>query len=226
MSGSGASIMGYGCTDPNSNVSGEFVNKMGSNYAGNFGSNVVPSSAHSMPEPSSNVVAASGTWTGTGGRKNIGTIYKMKAGKSRSRKIRHTSHRTKRNGGVFRRVGKLGRRVDKSVRRVTKGSIGMATGLVRGITKRTRKMLAAGRRRNSRRHRKSTKKHHIGGKRRRFRGGMGYDQFQSNVPYTPGYAVADVNLGPGMSSLANPPPIEPYNHCQDNYNHYAATQGA
>ena len=224
MSGSGASIMGYGCTDPNSNVSGEFVNKMGSNYAGNFGSNVVPSSAHSMPEPPSNVVAASGTWTGMGGRKNIGRIYKMKAGKSRSRKMRHTRGRSKRNG-VFRRVGKLGRRVDKSVRRVTKGSISMATGLVSGITKRTRKMLAT-RRRKSRRHRKSTKKHHISGKRRRIRGGMGYAQFQSNVPYTPGYAVADVNLNPGMSSLANPPPYTTYNHCQDNYNHYNATQGA
>ena len=80
--------------------------------------------------------------------------------------------------------------------------------------------MLAGRRRKSRRHKKSTK-------RRRMRGGagMGYDQFQSNVPFTQGYSVADTNLAPNQSSLANPPPIEPYNHCQDNYNHYAATQG-
>ena len=54
---------------------------------------------------------------------------------------------------------------------------------------------------------------------------MGYSQFQSNVPYTPGYAVAGVDVAPSMSAIANPPPYETYNHCKDNYNHYAATQG-
>ena len=221
MSGSGASNLGYGNNEPNSNVSNEFVNKTGSTYAGNFGSNVIPSSAHSMPEPPSNVVAASGTWTGNGGRKNVGRVYKMKSGKSKSRKM-HTRRRRSKSIGIRR----MGRNVSKSVSKVTKGTIGLATrlvkgslGLVRKAAQGTRKMVT-GRRRKSRRHKKSTK-------RRRMRGGagMGYDQFQSNVPFTPGYSVADANLAPNQSSLANPPPIEPYNHCQDNYNHYAATQG-
>ena len=61
-------------------------------------------------------------------------------------------------------------------------------------------------------------------RRHRMRGGLGYMQYQSNVPYTPGYAVADMNLTPKMSALANPPPYSTYDDCKDNYNHYAATQ--
>ena len=77
MSGSGASNLDYGNIYPNSNVNGEFANKTGSNYAGNFGSNQIPSSAHSMPEPRSNIEAASGIWTGGRRRKNVSRIYKL-----------------------------------------------------------------------------------------------------------------------------------------------------
>lgn len=193
MSGSGASILGYGNTEPNSNVSGEFVNKTGSTYAGNFSSDVIPTSSRSLPEPSSNIEAASGTWTGNGGkRKNIGKLYKMKAGMSRKTYTRRSKSRSARKA-----------------KRTTKHKM-----------KRTKRM--GGRRRKSRRHAKSMKRRT---RRRRMRGGMGYTQYQSNVPFTPGYAVADVDVDPKMSAIANPPPYTSYNHCQDNYNHYKAMEG-
>jgi len=58
---------------------------------------------------------------------------------------------------------------------------------------------------------------------RRQRGGH-YTQYESNVPYTPGYSLGGP-LAADASALASPPPYTSYNHCQDNYNHYAATQG-
>jgi hypothetical protein len=56
---------------------------------------------------------------------------------------------------------------------------------------------------------------------RRQRGG--YTQFDSNVPYTPGYSLGGP-LPPSLSALANPPIYHQYNNCKDNYNHYEATQ--
>jgi hypothetical protein len=56
---------------------------------------------------------------------------------------------------------------------------------------------------------------------RRQRGG--YTQFDSNVPYTPGYSLGGP-LSPSLSALANPPIYHQYNNCKDNYNHYEATQ--
>ena len=197
MSGSGASNLDDGSVYPNSNVNGEFANKTGANYAGNFGSNQIPSSSHSMPEPRSNVEAVSGTWTG-GRRKNIGRLYRMKPG--RSRKAHHT-HKA------------------RSVRRRTKS--------IRRKRTKTRSK-KGGRRHKKTAHRRSKRRGKSASKRRsrkyHMRGGLGYMQYQSNVPFTPGYAVADENIDPKMSALANPPPYKAYDDCQDNYNHYAATQ--
>ena len=58
---------------------------------------------------------------------------------------------------------------------------------------------------------------------RRQRGGE-YAQFDSNVPYTPGYSLGGP-LPASLSALANPPIYHQYNNCKDNYNHYEATQG-
>lgn len=201
MSGSGASIMGYGDIVPNSNVNGDYVNVTGSNYAGNFSSNQIPGSVRSLPEPPSNVVAASGTWTGHGGgrrkRKNVGTVYKrMRSGKRTTRRStsvkRH--HKTGRRHGRSRTAGK---------RRGT-----------RRVKSRGRKSRASLRR--SRRTRRRASK--------RMRGGM-YAQYDSNVPNTPGYGLAGSAVQPGMSAIANPPVYDRYVDCKDNYNHYAATQG-
>ena len=201
MSGSGASNYGYGNITPNSNVNPTYVNVDGSNYPGGFGTDVIPKSIHSLQAPPDNIVAASGTWTGNGGRKNIHKVYKsMKAGRRKSTRAKSLKR--------FSKSGKRKLRVKKS--RKTGGK----------------------RRTKTRKSRKSRKSRKGKGKRtfklrrkHRMKGGMGYSQFQSNVPYTPGYAVAGVDVAPSMSAIANPPPYETYNHCKDNYNHYAATQG-
>ena len=54
----------------------------------------------------------------------------------------------------------------------------------------------------------------------------GYSQFQNNLPMTPTYKVAGVNLPASQLGLANPPPIEVLPNCVncvDNYNHYTNT---
>jgi hypothetical protein len=56
-------------------------------------------------------------------------------------------------------------------------------------------------------------------KTRRQRGGQGYQQYMSNVPYTPSYSTGG-ELSSNMSALANPVPYQVTNNCQDNYNHY------
>ena len=201
MSGSGASNYGYGNITPNSNVNPTYVNVDGSNYPGGFGTDVIPKSIHSLQAPPDNIVAASGTWTGNGGRKNIHKVYKsMKAGRRKSTRAKSLKR--------FSKSGKRKLRVKKSRK------IG---GKRRTKTRKSRKSRKS-RKGKSKRTFKLRRKH-------RMKGGMGYSQFQSNVPYTPGYAVAGVDVAPSMSAIANPPPYETYNHCKDNYNHYAATQG-
>lgn len=49
-----------------------------------------------------------------------------------------------------------------------------------------------------------------GSRRRRKRGGV-YQQFMSNIASTPGYAIG-APLSASTSALANPPPIQVYNH--------------
>ena len=195
---SGASNYGYGNIVPNSNVNPNYVNVTGSNYPGGFGSDIIPKSSHSCQSPPNNIVAASGTWTGNGGRKNIHKVYKkMKVAKRKSvqsKKLRK-----------FRKSGKRKTRVKKTRKSTGKRRI------------KTRKSLKV--RKGKKKGKKSfkLKKKHL------MRGGT-YTQYQSNVPYTPGYAVAGVNVAPNMSATANPPPIEIYNNCKDNYNHYEATK--
>lgn len=90
---------------------------------------------------------------------------------------------------------------------------------------------ASRRRRSNYRRRSSRRMLTRGGRRyvrkpvrrtRRQRGGE-YAQYESNVPYTPGYSLGGP-LAADASALASPPPYQQYNHCEDNYNHYAATQ--
>lgn len=201
MSGSGASNYGYGDITPNSNVNPAYVNVDGSNYPGGFGSDAIPKSIHSLQAPPDNIVAASGTWTGNGGRKNIHKVYKsMKAGRRKSTRAKSLKR--------FSKSGKRRLRLKKSRK----------TGGKRHTKTRKSRKSRMSRKGKGKRTFKLRRKH-------RMKGGMGYTQYQSNVPYTPGYAVAGVDVAPSMSATANPPPYEQYNHCQDNYNHYAATQG-
>jgi hypothetical protein len=51
----------------------------------------------------------------------------------------------------------------------------------------------------------------------------GYSQYQNNLPFTPVYKVAGVNLPASQLALANPPPITKLSNCvncTDNYDHY------
>jgi len=69
------------------------------------------------------------------------------------------------------------------------------------------------RRRHSRRHR-----------RRSMRGG--YSQYQNNMPNTPSYQVAGIQLPSSQLGLANPPPITKLSNCVnciDNFDKYSMT---
>ena len=58
--------------------------------------------------------------------------------------------------------------------------------------------------------------------RRVYRGGV-YQQYMSNVPYTPAYSTGGV-IPASLSALANPVPYQQINTCQDNYNHFASSR--
>jgi len=83
------------------------------------------------------------------------------------------------------------------------------------IKKKLSKMFRFGK---SKKMRRSTKRR-AHKKTRRQRGGQGYQQYMSNVAYTPSYSTGG-QLSPSMSALANPVPYQVTNNCQDNYNHY------
>ena len=101
MAGSGASILGYGNTIPNSTVSSTYANKMGDTYAGGFGSNQTGAYG-GLRGASNNVMAAKGQ---LGGRrkKNVYSLYKKKnmkrriSYKKKCKKRRH--HSSKQRGG-------------------------------------------------------------------------------------------------------------------------------
>lgn len=100
---------------------------------------------------------------------------------------------------------------------------------IKNITKHYKRMKAGSRkiksikrrlRSKAHRHKKRTVKRSRHGRRRQ-RGG--YAQYQNNMPYTPTYQVAGINIPASQLGLANPPPIKPLDNCVncvDNYNHY------
>lgn len=82
----------------------------------------------------------------------------------------------------------------------------------RASSRRLASQLAGRRRTRSRRH---SKRH------RKQRGG--YAQYMNNMPNTPSYQVAGINLPSSQLALANPPPyVKLSNETNniDNYNHY------
>jgi hypothetical protein len=73
---------------------------------------------------------------------------------------------------------------------------------------------------------RSASRRFAGGKKRRtHRKGQrgGWAQYQNNLPNTPVYQVAGINLPASQLGLANPPPIKVLGgcvNCVDNYDHY------
>jgi hypothetical protein len=109
-------------------------------------------------------------------------------------------------GGLKRKI----KNITKQYKRMKAGSRKIKH-MKKTIRRRTRsrrlaRSLAGGRRRSYRRH-------HRGG----------YAQYQNNLPMTPSYQVAGINLTSNQLALANPPPIAKLSNCVncvDNYNHY------
>jgi hypothetical protein len=116
-------------------------------------------------------------------------------------------------GGGAKKLKRKIKNITKQYKRMKNGSRKLKS-LKRRIRSRTvsRHMARqfAGRRR-SRRH-------------RRQRGG--YGQFYNNMPNTPSYQVAGINLSAGQSALANPAPIVKLANCVncvDNFNKFSMT---
>jgi hypothetical protein len=107
---------------------------------------------------------------------------------------------------------------------------------IKNITKQYKKMKAGSRKMKSLKYRLKKKytmsrkvsRKFAGGRKysRRFAGGKqrgGYGQYQNNLPMTPVYKVAGVELPYTQLGLANPPPVTPLSgcvNCVDNYSHF------
>ena len=117
-------------------------------------------------------------------------------------------------GGGAKRLKRKIKNITKQYKRMKAGSKKLRTLKHRLRSRAASRSLArqlAGRRR-SRRH---SRRH------RRQRGG--YAQYMNNMPNTPTYQVAGINLPSSQLALANPPPITTLcntTSCIDNYNHY------
>uniref|UniRef100_A0A6C0B1I9 Uncharacterized protein n=1 Tax=viral metagenome TaxID=1070528 RepID=A0A6C0B1I9_9ZZZZ len=119
------------------------------------------------------------------------------------------------SGGSRRKYKKISRHYRKRMTRMKKGG-SMSLGHIK------RKLcsifrLGKGKGKGKSMKRQTKRRGHK--KTRRQRGGQGYQQYMSNVPYTPSYSTGGP-LSPNLSALANPVPYQPTNNCQDNYNHY------
>jgi hypothetical protein len=196
MSGTGASNLGYGGTAPLSNVNGQYVNVTSSNNPANFSSNETMQTGFGLFGTKSNVAAAAGQAPG---------ICLFKGGaKVLKRKIKN---------------------ITKIYKNMKKGSKKMRS-LKRKLRSRT---IARGASRTASRTASRAIARQIAGKKRRThrraqRGG--WAQYQNNLPNTPVYQVAGINLPSSQLGLANPPPIKVLPNtgsCTDNYNHFTGT---
>ena len=120
------------------------------------------------------------------------------------------------NGGAKKLKRKI-KNITKQYKRMKAGSKKIRTLKHRLRSRAASRSLArqlAGRRRS----RKYSRRH------RRQRGG--YAQYQNNLPMTPTYQVAGINLPASQLALANPPPITRLSNCVnciDNFDKYSMT---
>ena len=115
------------------------------------------------------------------------------------------------NGGAKKLKRKI-KNITKHYKRMKAGSR-----KIKSIKRRLRSRAASRRMARQLAGRKMTRRH----RRRHQRGG--YAQYQNNLPMTPTYQVAGVNIPASQLALANPPPITTLSNttsCIDNYNHY------
>lgn len=126
-----------------------------------------------------------------------GSLATMSGG----RKHRHSKRRSKRGGGCGCNSLFGGKR-----RSHTRRGLSLAMSRARSMA-RSRSIAGGSRRRKTKR---LILGRSGGSRRRKHRGGV-YQQFMSNIASTPGYAVG-APLSASTSALANPPPIQVYNH--------------
>jgi hypothetical protein len=200
--GSGASNLGYANIAPLSNINGSYVNVDNSQYAGRFGSNEIPGTPPGplpgLAGAKSNVDAAAGIVPG---------ICLFKGGaKKLKRKIKNITKHYKRMKAGSKKIHRLKTMLRK-----------------RAASRTLARKLAGGRKRN---YSRKISRSLTGGRRRRQRGG--YSQYQNNMPMTPTYQVAGINLPASQLGLANPPPIKVLcndTNCIDNYSHFPPPSG-
>ena len=177
-------------TAPFSNVDTTVVNPFNQHNPASFGSNET-NLQYGLKSAPSAVDGANSYIPGvtTGG----GKIKKNTKAKTIKRKIKNIVSKYKMRGGKKSR---------NTMFRKLKKSLGL-----KGGSKKSKKI-------GHKKTKTNTKKRMT----KKYRGGY-YQQYMSNVPYTPGYSTGGP-LSPSLSALANPPTIHQYNHCSDNYNHY------
>jgi len=192
--GSGASNLGYGKIAPLSNINGGYVNVDSSNWPGRFGSNEISGSPPGI-FPQGLAGAKSNIDAAAGIVPGI-CVYKG-GSKNLKRKIKNITKQYKKMKAGSRKMRSMKRRLMNKYR-----SRSMSRKVSRGF---------AGGRKSSRAF--------AGAKRQR----GGYAQYQNNLPMTPVYKVAGVELPYNQLGLANPPPVTVLSNsgqCTDNYNHY------
>jgi hypothetical protein len=193
--GSGASNLGYGGTAPLSGINGKFVNADSSNWPGSFGSNEISGTPPGM-FPSGLAGAKSNVDAAAG---IVPGICLFKGGsKGLKRKIKNITKQYKKMRHGSKKMRSLKHRLR---RRTTSRKLSRA--FAGGIRK--------------------TSRGFAGGRRSRHKQRGGYAQYQNNLPLTPVYKVAGINLSANESALANPAPYTRLSNsvnCVDNYNHY------
>jgi hypothetical protein len=198
------SNIGYGSTFPNSNVNNLYANTTAQNNPSGFGSNQGAVAGHGIQGAVSNVAAANGCLSGF-----CNVNHEIKGGRKykNSKKIYKSKHKIVKMKKHNSRKSKLSRGISK-IRR--------AIGVFSNNLFKTRKHKKHGK------HVKHGKRKMHSKKRYHHKGGY-YQQYQSNIPNTPIYSLANTNLSAGQSALASPPPYQTLSNCQnctDNYNHY------
>ena len=203
--GSGASNLGYSKIAPLSNINGGYVNVDSSNWPGRFGSNEISGSPpgifpQGLAGAKNNIDAAAGI--------NPGICLFKGGSKGLKRKIKNITKHYKKMKAGSRKMKSLKSRLRNKYRNTSRK---VARGFAGG--RKSSRGFAGGR--------KSSRG--FAGGRRRYRQRGGYSQYQNNLPMTPVYKVAGVELPNTQLGLANPPPVTPLSgcvNCVDNYSHF------
>lgn len=193
--GSDASNMGYGNKTYFENINGNFVDKNAYNGGAFFSDNTIPGN------PPGPLPGYSGT------KINTLAAAGFYGGSSRKAKkhIKIIKNKIKNITKHYKKM-KAGSKKTRQIKKLIKKRL-LSRRLARSFARRGGYSMIA---------RKKSRKMN-----RKMRGG--YAQYEGNLPLTPTYQVAGINLPSNQLALANPPPIKVLSNCTncvDNYNHF------